>query len=284
MAKSILSSCGIYSIRNKFNGKQYIGSSVNIRKRWNAHRKCLLGGTHHSTKLQRAWTKYGSDAFEWLVLEYIEGPVDKQHVLSREQCWIDSQNSAAAGYNALLKAGSPMGSKRTAETRARMSEAAKKRGVLESTKAAFLFAARNPTEETRRKMSASQKAKGISHEQRERMLAALRNTPRQPYSHSQETKDKLARISTGKRHTPESRAKISQSLSGKAKSAETRAKMSKPKSAEARANMSKAHLGKRHTDEAKAKMSANKKRKRAQDNSEGQLWLTLPTGQSWLEK
>lgn len=60
---------GIYEIRHIASGKRYVGSSVMIRKRWTAHRGRLLCDTHHSTLLQRAWNKYGEDAFAFEVLE-----------------------------------------------------------------------------------------------------------------------------------------------------------------------------------------------------------------------
>jgi group I intron endonuclease len=59
---------GIYSIRNTVNGKQYIGSAVNMAHRWKLHVCKLLGARHHSSLLQNAWNKYGADAFEIRVL------------------------------------------------------------------------------------------------------------------------------------------------------------------------------------------------------------------------
>jgi len=56
-------STGIYEILNAADGKRYIGSAVNFSKRFYAHRRRLVDGTHHSTHLQRAWVKYGVNAF-----------------------------------------------------------------------------------------------------------------------------------------------------------------------------------------------------------------------------
>lgn len=48
---------GIYQIINLVNGKCYVGSAVNIKKRCYYHlRSCRLN-KHHSKKLQRAWNK-----------------------------------------------------------------------------------------------------------------------------------------------------------------------------------------------------------------------------------
>lgn len=60
---------GIYMIRNRISGDCYIGSSILIRWRISEHKRDLSLGEHHSRFLQRAWNKYGPDAFEFSVLE-----------------------------------------------------------------------------------------------------------------------------------------------------------------------------------------------------------------------
>jgi group I intron endonuclease len=80
-------SFGIYTIRNTVNGKLYVGSTrKNFSHRWTSHRSDLRRNTHHSPKLQHAWNKYGMAAFEFIVLEILK---DKDHVLDREQLWIN---------------------------------------------------------------------------------------------------------------------------------------------------------------------------------------------------
>lgn len=61
--------CGVYKIVNKINGKVYIGSSCDVKSRWSHHRSDLCRGVHHNRYLQRAWDKYGSDAFEFYLVE-----------------------------------------------------------------------------------------------------------------------------------------------------------------------------------------------------------------------
>ena len=51
--------CGVYMIKNKVNGKLYIGSSVDIQKRWINHRIYLRNNKHHSFQLQQDWNEYG---------------------------------------------------------------------------------------------------------------------------------------------------------------------------------------------------------------------------------
>lgn len=61
--------CGIYKIENIINHMLYIGQSVDIQKRWMMHRRELNNGTHGNRHLQRAWNKYGQDAFIFSILE-----------------------------------------------------------------------------------------------------------------------------------------------------------------------------------------------------------------------
>jgi len=90
---------GIYLIRNIVNGKIYIGSSIDMRRRWVRHRFLLEKGVHHSRHLQGAWDAYGGqDGFIFMALEHIE---DRAEMLEREQFWLDSTRctNPARGYN-----------------------------------------------------------------------------------------------------------------------------------------------------------------------------------------
>ena len=62
--------CGIYCIRNKINGKFYIGSSINCYKRIKSHHFARLKAqTHTNPHLQASFNKYGKLAFEAFVVE-----------------------------------------------------------------------------------------------------------------------------------------------------------------------------------------------------------------------
>jgi group I intron endonuclease len=99
--------CGIYAIRHIATGRCYVGSSVRIVYRWKQHRTQLERGTHHGKHLQRAWSKYGADAFEFVVLEQ----VDSSQLVAREQFHIDALNAAHPdlGFNTAPVAGSVLG-------------------------------------------------------------------------------------------------------------------------------------------------------------------------------
>jgi group I intron endonuclease len=109
---------GIYVIRNRKNGKRYIGSAVKVYARRNEHFFHLARGKHHSQRLQHSWNKHGVDAFEWLILEAVE----KERLVEREQFWIDHFRSADPkyGYNINPKAQSALGVKRSPEYIERM--------------------------------------------------------------------------------------------------------------------------------------------------------------------
>lgn len=96
---------GIYVIRNIINNKIYIGSSVNITKRWNTHKRSLRNNTHHSIILQRAYNKYGIDNFSYEIIENIN---NKDILISREQIWLDFFKPE---YNICITAGSNLGRK-----------------------------------------------------------------------------------------------------------------------------------------------------------------------------
>jgi group I intron endonuclease len=83
---------GIYRIINRKDGKCYYGSSANIDKRFSLHLKTLRSGTHHNAHLQRAWTKYGENAFVFEIVEYCNA----DQLLVVEQAYLDSN---VDGYN-----------------------------------------------------------------------------------------------------------------------------------------------------------------------------------------
>jgi hypothetical protein len=89
--------CGIYRITNTIDNKSYIGSSINIEKRWREHNNSLLRGQHHSSHLQRAYNKYGLDAFGFLLVE----ETSRDLLLEREKYWIEFYNAgdSFSGYN-----------------------------------------------------------------------------------------------------------------------------------------------------------------------------------------
>ena len=93
---------GVYRIKNKFNNKVYVGSTVtSFEKRWGEHTYSLNLGKHANYKLQRDWRKYGPNAFIFEILEIV---YTKDQIFVREQHWIN-QISRHSSYNIMKKAG-----------------------------------------------------------------------------------------------------------------------------------------------------------------------------------
>ena len=59
---------GIYRILNKINGNCYIGSSLNVEKRYKHHLSILRHNSSRCSILQKAFNKYGEDNFEFQVI------------------------------------------------------------------------------------------------------------------------------------------------------------------------------------------------------------------------
>lgn len=63
--------CGIYCIENLLDGKCYYGQSSDIRRRFRDHLKHLVKGVHDNSRLQHAFNKYGSEAFEMRIIQLL---------------------------------------------------------------------------------------------------------------------------------------------------------------------------------------------------------------------
>ena len=121
---------GVYCWRNLINGKIYIGSSINLERRFREYYNInyLENILKRSNSLiARSLLKYGYSNFSLEILEYCE-PSDAK---SREQYYLDKLDP---DYNILNIAGSPFGCKHTEETKAKISLAKKGRKHSEETK------------------------------------------------------------------------------------------------------------------------------------------------------
>src|SRR5690554_5979704 len=63
---------GIYQIKNKVNGKLFIGRSLNLDAIFNRHQFTLNYGVNTNKELQREWKEYGEANFSFDVLQYIK--------------------------------------------------------------------------------------------------------------------------------------------------------------------------------------------------------------------
>lgn len=110
---------GVYKIENINNGKKYIGSSKDIDKRFYQHRQELKNKTHHSTKLQHAWSKAkNKDVF---LLDVVEVVDDISTLKEREQYYIDLFDTYHGGYNCSLKVDNPRYAKKNLDKKKKAS-------------------------------------------------------------------------------------------------------------------------------------------------------------------
>jgi group I intron endonuclease len=254
---------GIYKITCIITGKVYIGSSINIEKRWLYHKEDLRKDRHRNQILQRAWEKYGSENFKFEVVEYIP----EEALIEKEQYYIDLYKAADKkyGYNICPAAGTTRGVKRPNANWGRVLSDETKQKIANS------LSGFKHSPEAKANMSAARKGKKrapMSEEQKQRLSEAKRGThpnispeKRRELSErmkgnkfsvglspSEETREKLrvARKgrtpSLGMTHTEEARAKISVAHKGKSLQPEHRAKiaaahMGKKQSAEHRKNL-----------------------------------------------
>lgn len=167
-------SSGIYWIHNRISGIVYVGQASHFVSRFWHHRRSLRRGTHHCKHLQRSWNKYGEDAFEFAIIE--EVPCCKDDLKSCEQFWIDYLKFIGCSlFNTALVAGSSLGIKRSAATRAKMSAA--KKGQKRSAEAlASVAASRTP--ETMAKIVATRRGYSHTAETRAKLSAALKGKPK----------------------------------------------------------------------------------------------------------
>jgi group I intron endonuclease len=95
----------IYKIRNVVNGHFYVGSTVDSRKRFWAHRKDLRLNRHVCVHLQRAWNKHGEDCFKFEVIQQLSS---KEELFPAEQKLLDENFGKEHCYNIAKFADAPM--------------------------------------------------------------------------------------------------------------------------------------------------------------------------------
>ena len=151
-----MSPAGVYAIVHTASGRMYVGSSVRLRRRWADHRRLLRRGSHSNRYLQAAWSTYGEDAFEFVLLEEV---ADITKVIEREQAWLDElrPTDRARGFNLSPTASSVLGLRFTPEQRERV--AAGQRGRPKSAEhRANIWANRQMTNEHRARLAANGRA------------------------------------------------------------------------------------------------------------------------------
>jgi group I intron endonuclease len=174
-------SSGIYRI-DLGNGHFYLGSSKNLDKREKKHKWHLERGDHHNSKMQNCWNKY--QIFTFVILQKCE----ISELLLLEQNLIDKNFSNPKNINLTPTAGSKLGYKTSAETRAKISLANKGKVI---------------SNEAREKMAAAKRGKVVSEQTRLKISESLSGRVR-----SDQHRKNNASANKGKVRSPESRQKM----------------------------------------------------------------------------
>lgn len=193
---------GVYRIEHASTGRVYIGSSCHLTKRWQSHVRMLRAGTHHSSKLQRAWNKHGEQAFSFVVLESVAVAAQLKDA---EQRWIES---ACPHYNTSPFANRPPGRSGP------HTEATKDK--IRSKRAAQII-----TPEAVAKQRAACTGQVRTAEQRARIAAGCVGR-----KHSAETKAKIAALRTGTTIDADTRARMSAAQLGRVHTDEAKSRIS----------------------------------------------------------
>jgi len=109
---------GIYKITNLVSGKLYIGQSINIPSRRDAHFEALRSKRHYNSHLQKSFDKYGEKNFIFAIIEECE------LLDAREIYWIKYFKSADRFYGYNLSYGGTK-FKMTQEIKAKISDGMK---------------------------------------------------------------------------------------------------------------------------------------------------------------
>jgi len=243
---------GIYKITNKETGKFYVGSSVNIKRRWYMHKYELKRNNHGNKYLQNAWNKYGEEAFIFEIIKEVE-PIKKK-ILKEEQFYLDTLSPYDEnGYNISKEAGNILGYRHTKEARRKIVES--KLGKPRSA-------------ETKRKISEVQMGRTIPQETRDKISKTLKGRP-SPMK--------------GRKATKETRKKMSKSLKGIKKSEEWKRKIG---DAQRGANNHASKLTEEQVIEIKKEL-LNKERSRSQSAIAREFGVSpviisqIKTGKRW---
>ena len=194
----------IYLIKNKVNGKCYVGqtqkekgfdyryycSGEGIERVYNYHKSLREHNRSYNEHLLRSIEKYGFKAFE--VIKYLDYAFSLEELNIKEKVYIQLYNSLKNGYNETLGGEGTEGRPHSEETRQKISEANKGDN--------HPMYGKYHTEETKQKMSKIKKGE---------------NNPMHGNHHSEEVKQKIREGNKGKHLSNEAKQKISEARKGK---------------------------------------------------------------------
>ena len=187
---------GIYKITNIVTGKCYVGSTININKRFIKHKTELKCNKHHSLKLQNSYNKHGVNSFVYETIEECSEDI----IIVREQHYIDLYNSYREGYNCAPKAGNRLGLKHSDESKRKMSKSQTGKKLSKETKEKLrnIRLGKKASKETKLKWSKQRTGNSFA----------------KGFKHSDETRKKVSESKMGHKVSIETKKKISESKKG----------------------------------------------------------------------
>lgn len=87
----------IYKIENIITGKKYVGLTNNPQRRKTRHFGDLYNKIHDNPHLQRAYNKYGAEAFKFEIVQ--EYDCSEEEIKQYEKEWIAKLDAYPGGYN-----------------------------------------------------------------------------------------------------------------------------------------------------------------------------------------
>jgi group I intron endonuclease len=213
----------IYIITNKANGKQYVGITKNIKRRWHQH----ISANGSAPALHAAIKKYGSEGF---LYSHICNAFDFEAACDLEKILIKQHNTKfPCGYN-LTDGGDGVRGRPMTENDKEIRRKATSKFInslsAEERSQKFGVKGRKLTTEQIEKIRASNKGKNLgkkpSEETRAKMSAAHKGRVRKPLS--EETKEKIRRSLLG-RKMPDSEKSKHASFLGRKHTLETKLKI-----------------------------------------------------------
>ncbi len=250
----MMDNIGVYQI--ELNGKKYIGSSSrDFNERWNNHLRALKQGKHENRYLQNAYNKYGEKNIKFSILEIVETP---EECIILEQKYIDEIKPE---YNICPLARSPLGTKRTLESKQKMSD---------SKKGNKYALGHKQTEEHKQNNKKARLGHKVSEETKKKMRykmignnRSLGNKNALGCIRSDEEKQKIRNKLLGHKTSDTAKQKISEASKRMwlMATAETKKKMSVGhcKKEESKNKIRKANLGRIFSEETRQKMSKSAK-------------------------
>ena len=198
----------IYMVKNKINGKMYIGQTVRGLEQRTREHITVANRNIDNTYFHCAIRKHGADNFNWTRLHTCDN-IEELNKL--ETYYIGLYDTYENGYNLTLGGNGSVGYEVSENTKRKISESLKGKNNPNYGKVGkdSHWYGRRHTEETKKKMSKTQREKGKG-----------RGTGRK---HTEETKRKIslnhARCPSygmlGKKHSKEAKKKLSKARKGK---------------------------------------------------------------------